>query len=154
MTTDLEATLAGHPFFYDMEPEHVAALAAVATPARFGVGKQIIKQGEVADACYLVLDGDAALEIVIPGKGPQVIQTLHAGDIIGWSWLFAPYEWSFDAQALTPVRAIRFDAPALREAKAADPLLNAELMERFAEVLVMRLQAARLQLMDLYGNSR
>ena len=154
MTSDLEAILAAHPFFYGMEPEHVATLASVATPARFDVGKQIIKQGEEANACFLVLEGDAALEIVIPGKGPQVIQTLHAGDILGWSWLFAPYEWSFDAQALTPIRAIRFDAPELREAKAADAALKADLMERFAEVLVMRLQAARLQLMDLYGNPR
>jgi CRP-like cAMP-binding protein len=154
MTTDLEAILGGHPFFYGMGAEQLATLASVASPARFGVGKQIIRQGEIADACYLLLEGDAALEIVIPGKGRQVIQTLHAGDILGWSWLFSPYEWSFDAQALTQLRAIRFDAPALREAKAADPVLNAELMERFAEVLVTRLQAARLQLMDLYGNPR
>jgi CRP-like cAMP-binding protein len=154
MTTDLEAILGRHPFFYGMEPDHVATLASVATPASFDVGEQIIRQGGVADSCYLMLEGDAALEIVLPGKGPQVIQTLHAGDILGWSWLFPPYEWSFDAQALTGVRAIRFDAEALREAKASDPVLKAELMARFAEVLVMRLQAARLQLMDLYGNSR
>jgi CRP-like cAMP-binding protein len=154
MTTDLEAILGGHPFFYGMREKQLATLASVATPAKFAVGERIIKQGEVADACYLLVEGDAALEIVIPGKGPQVIQTLHAGDILGWSWLFSPYEWSFDAQALTPLRAIRFDAPTLREAKAADPELNAELMERFAEVLVTRLQAARLQLMDLYGNPR
>jgi CRP-like cAMP-binding protein len=154
MMPDLEAILGGHPFFLGMESDQLVTLASVATSASFAVGNQIIKQGEVADACYLLLEGDAALEIVIPGKGAQVMQTLHAGDILGWSWLFPPYEWTFDAQALTPLRAVRFDAAALREAKAADPVLNSELMERFAEVLVIRLQAARLQLMDLYGSPR
>ena len=151
MTDDLEAVLGAHPFFYGMEQEQVATLAAVASPVRFAQGRSLIRQGEDADACYLILEGDAALEIGVPGQGSQVIQTLHAGEILGWSWLFPPYKWSFDAQALSPIKAIRFDAERLREAKSQDPVLRAELMSRFAEVLVSRLQAARLQLMDVYG---
>ena len=45
--------------------------------------------------------GDVALEIVVPGRGPHVVETLHTGEVLGWSWLFPPYRWTFDAQALT-----------------------------------------------------
>ena len=151
MTEDLKAILGAHPFFYGMESEQLETLALVASPVTFATGSEIMREGDEADACYLILEGDAALEIGVPGQGPQVIQTLHAGEILGWSWLFPPYRWTFGAQALSPIKAIRFDGPRLREAKADDPVLKAELMGRFAEVLVSRLQAARLQLMDVYG---
>ena len=73
-------------------------------------GRTVFKEGGDADACYLIVDGDVALEIVTAAAGAARHQTLHAGEVLGWSWLFPPYRWSFDAQALTEAKAIRFDA--------------------------------------------
>jgi CRP-like cAMP-binding protein len=150
----LAGVLADHPFFYDMKQEHLETLAQCASVAEFGPGQQIFREGGEADACYLIVDGDVALEIALPRHGQHVITTLHGGEVLGWSWLFPPYRWSFDAQALTDTRTIRFDAAELREKKAEDPSLGYELMQRFAEVLVDRMQATRLQLLDVYGIAR
>lgn len=142
------------PFFFGMEDAHLETIAETASAVDFTAGTTIFEEGAEADSCYMLLEGDVALELIVPGRGPHVIQTLHAGDVLGWSWLFPPYRWVFDAQALTDTRAVRFDGPALRKAKESDPALGYDLLSRFAEVVVARMQAARIQLMDVYGASR
>lgn len=152
--SDVETLLGELPFFYGMEDAHLATIAETATAVDFVGGSTIFEEGGEADSCYLLLEGDVALELIAPGRGPHVVQTLHSGDVLGWSWLFPPYRWLFDAQALTDTRAVRFDAPALRAAKDTDPALGYDLLSRFAEVIVARMQAARIQLMDIYGSVR
>ncbi|MEA2058808.1 MAG: cyclic nucleotide-binding domain-containing protein [Actinomycetota bacterium] len=146
--------LGQHPFFFGMSEDHLQKMAACASAVEFVPGQTIFHEGAPADVCYLVLDGDVALELTAPGRGPHVIQTLHAGDILGWSWLFPPFKWSFDAQSLVQTSAIRFDAAELRAAKEADLAFGYDLLKRFAEVMVRRLQAARLQLLDIYADPR
>jgi CRP/FNR family transcriptional regulator, cyclic AMP receptor protein len=90
----------------------------------------------------------------VPARGPVVIETLEGGEVLGWSWLFAPYRWHFDARTLTVVRATAFDGACLREKCAADPALGYDLMGRFAHVLMERLQWTRLRLLDVYGDGR
>jgi hypothetical protein len=82
------------------------------------------------------------------------VQTLGAGDVAGFSWLIKPHHWSFDGQAIDRVRAIRLDGACLRAKCAADPRLGYDLMGRFAALASARLQATRLQLLDVYGHAR
>ena len=137
--------LAERTFFDGMSAAHLEALEAAATEVSFSAGTTIFREGSAASVWYLVTEGVVTLEIDVPGRGPHVL---------GWSWLFAPYLWSFDAYARTDVEAVCFDGEQLRIAKQKDPSLGYELMQRFAQVLVQRMQAARLQLLDIYGNSR
>ena len=67
------------------------------------------------------------------------------------SWLIPPYRWTYDAQALELMRAIAMDADCLRGKCEADHDLGYDLMKRFVPVLVERLQATRLQMLDVYG---
>ena len=153
MTAALASVLAERPFFAGMSERSLELLAGCASQVDYVAGTTIFKEGDVADSCYLITGGDVALEIVVPGRGPHVVETLHVGEVLGWSWLFPPYRCTFDAQALTATTALRFDAVALREAKAANTEFGYELMKRFAQVLVDRLQATRLQLLDIYGTA-
>jgi CRP-like cAMP-binding protein len=82
----------------------------------------------------------------------MVIETLEAGDLLGWSWLFPPHRAHFDARALTLVRATSFDGACLRQKCAAEPEFGYDIMSRFAQVLIERLQWTRLRLLDVYGN--
>lgn len=152
-TVPIAELIAADPFFGGMSAHAIQVLASCASEVEFAAGTAVFKEGEPADACFLLTSGNVALEIVVPGRGPHVVETLHAGEVLGWSWLFPPYRWTFDAQALRATTAIRFDADALRKAKAADKELGYELMTRFAQVLVDRLQATRLQLLDIYGTA-
>ena len=90
---------------------------------------------------YAIRHGSVALEIHVPAREAVIIETLHEGDLLGWSWLFPPYRWSFDARAVEPVRAIAFDGACLRGKCEADHDLGYELMRRIAQVIIERLQA-------------
>ena len=87
----------------------------------------------------------------MPGRGPLTIETIEAGDVVGWSWLFPPHAWHFDARAVAPVRAIEVDGACLRAKCEKDPVLGYDLMSRFSAVLLERLNATRFRLANLYG---
>jgi CRP-like cAMP-binding protein len=119
---------------------------------RFNAGETIFREGEDADKFYLIRQGKVALETAVPQRGSVIIQTLGEGEVLGWSWLVAPYRWRFDARATELTRAIALDGKCLRGRSEEDHDLGYELMKRAAQIMEQRLQAARLQLLDVYGS--
>ncbi len=119
---------------------------------RFPAGATILREGQPAVRFFVIRQGAVALEVASPERGALVIQTLGPGDTLGWSWLFPPYRWHLDAVARGPVAAIGFDGACLRAKADADHELGYELMGRFAGVMLQRLMATRLQLLDVYAH--
>jgi hypothetical protein len=74
-----------------------------------------------------------------------IIQTLVDEDLTGWSWLFPPYRWHFDARTVKAVRLLAFDGGWLREQIEADPKLGYLFMSLVAQIMFDRLQATRPQ---------
>ncbi len=152
MPQQLDEVLAQIPFFDGMAEDEIALIAGCGRNVHFDEGATIFRQGDAADDFYVIRHGTVAVGNFVPPRGELVIETLEAGDLLGWSWLFPPYRTHFDARALSPVRATQFDGKCLRDKCAADPALGFDLMSRFAQVLIERLQWTRLRLFDLYGN--
>ena len=142
------------PFFDGLDSGRLALLTGCAGNVHFAAGENIFREGEPADTFYLVRHGTVALETFVPPLGGVTIQTVEAGEVVGWSWLFEPYRWHLDARALTTVRATGFDASCLRQKCDDDPALGYDLMKRFASVIIERLQWTRLRLLDVYGQHR
>jgi CRP-like cAMP-binding protein len=147
----LEPILAEHPFFHDLEPQYLQLVLGCAGNVRFKAGDFLFREGQEANHFYLLRHGRVALQVYVPQRGPITVETIDAGEVLGWSWLFPPYRWQFDAQALELVRAVAFDGRCLRDKCAEDHDLGYSLMQRFAQVMSQRLQATRLQLLDLYS---
>ena len=147
----IEVLLHEVPLFRGLTDEQLELMAGCATNARFQEGETIFREGDAADTFYLVRHGTVALETYAPARGPMTIETIESGEILGWGWLFPPYRWHFDARALSLVRATAFDGACLRGKCEADPALGYDLMSRFAQVLIERLQWTRLRLLDVYG---
>lgn len=143
-----------HPFTGGLGDEALEFIAGCGRNHSFKAGDYVLREGADADRFYLIRHGTVALEMQIPGKGRTTIRTLKDGDFLGVSWLIPPYRWSFDARAVTPVRAIGFDAACLRGKCEADHDLGYALMMRFTPQIWERLRAARLQLADVYGDAR
>jgi CRP-like cAMP-binding protein len=148
----LDAVLADIPFFAGLEPEWLELIAGCASNVHFAAGDVLFREGAPADTFYVVRHGTVALETFVPARGDMTVETIEAGEVIGWSWLFPPYRWHFDARALTEIRATAFDGACLRGKCAEDPALGYDLMTRFAQVLIERLQWTRLRLLDVYGD--
>ena len=149
-----EKILGAHPFFKDLLPIHLDTVVGCAANVVFPAGEFIFREDQPADRFFVVRHGKAAVEIFAPGRGPVTIDTVEEGEVLGWSWLFPPYMAHFDVRALTLVRALSLDGACLRAKCEKDPALGYELMKRFNQVVVQRLEATRMQLLDLYGNGR
>jgi len=154
MPRGLDEVLAEVPFFEDLPEDEIALIAGCARNVHIDAGEMILRQGDAADTFFVVRHGTVAVGNFVPPRGELVIETLEAGDLLGWSWLFPPYRSHFDARALSTVRATQFDGACLRDKCRADPALGYDLMSRFAQVLIERLQWTRLRLLDIYGDGR
>jgi CRP-like cAMP-binding protein len=143
--------IATHPFLEGMSDDHVATLLRAARPVGLAGGARVFTEGASADQFWLLDDGLVQLDIDVPGRGSVLIESLAAGTVLGWSWLFPPYAWHFGATAVEATRAVEFDAARVRRACDDDPVLGFALTQRFMRVMLDRLQATRLRLLDLYG---
>lgn len=146
-----ELYLAEHPFLKDLDPHHITFITGCASDIQFQEGQYIFREGEEADYFYIIRSGKVAIELFAPERGSITIQTIGDGDVVGWSWLIPPHRWRFDARAVEPTVAIALDGRCLRFKCEEDHDLGYELLKRFARVITSRLEATRLQLLDVYG---
>jgi CRP/FNR family transcriptional regulator, cyclic AMP receptor protein len=149
----LDELISDAPVFAGLAARHLHVIAGCAGNAHFDAGTLLFREGGAAQEFFLIRSGAVALEIAVPGRGALVIETLHEGDVAGWSWLFPPHRWQFDGRAALPTGVTAFDGACLRGKCDADHELGYQLMRRFAAAIVERLQASRLQLLDVYGHS-
>ncbi len=153
MTTveSIESVLEGHPFFKDIEPRLVHQMAEHASLSSFATGQMIFRQGEAANQFYIISKGQVALEVFAPQQGAIPLMTLSDGDVLGWSWLFEPYTWHLDARAMVETQTITLDGAGLRAECDRNHELGYHLMKHSVEIVVQRLQAALMQVIDVYG---
>jgi CRP/FNR family transcriptional regulator, cyclic AMP receptor protein len=147
----LERIIAEHPFFAGLESYYTGLLVGCGANVRFHPGNYIFKEGEEANEFYLIRSGKVALELFAPQHKPIVVETLEDGDILGWSWLLPPYLWKFHAHATQDTRAIALDGKCLRTKCEQNHDLGYEVLKRFAQIMERRLEATRMQLLDVYA---
>jgi CRP/FNR family transcriptional regulator, cyclic AMP receptor protein len=149
----IDELIAGTPVFEGLAPEHLALIAGCGQNVHAPAEEMLLREGDAADRFFLIRRGTVALEVSAPGREALMIETLHDGDPVGWSWLFAPYRWQLDARTVGPCELVVFDGACLRGKCEEDHELGYQLMRRFAASVISRLQATRLQLLDVYGHA-
>jgi len=146
-TQALDSAIGAHPFLAGLKADHLRALKDNALMMRYQPGEVIFREGDPANRFYLVQHGKVALEASRREGEPVLIQHIGPGDVLGWSWLFPPYYWHFDARAVEPTEAIFFYGTRLREQSENDHDLGYELLKRMTSVVIQRLQATRKHLL-------
>ena len=145
----VESVIADHPFVRGLRPEHLKVLADNAMRMHYDEGQMIFREGEPANRFYLIERGHISLESYRRDEPAVNIQKIGPGDVLGWSWLFPPYYWHFDARTLEPTTAIFLYGTRLRELCEEDHDLGYELMKRMTQIVIQRLQATRKELLEL-----
>ena len=146
----LEKVIEEHPFFVGLAPQYIELAVGCASNVRFEADEFICREGMPAAHFYLIRQGRVQIRTFVPKSGSITIQTLEQGDVLGFSWLIPPHEYRFDAQAIEFTRAIALDGVCLRKKCESDHDFGYELLKRFSTVVARRLEAARLQLLDVY----
>lgn len=147
MNSGLELAQNSHPFLQSMPVKHLGLLSSCAVRHELEPGTLLIKEGEPAGQFYLIMHGSIAVEAHIPKDGSELVEVLGNGDVLGWSWMFPPFSWNFQARVMVPTEVIEFNAAHLLVAAERDHDFGYELMKRVAQVVIHRLQATRRQLM-------
>lgn len=140
-----------HPFLAGMNRAQLVLLADCAVSVRFEPGDIILSEGGQADRIFLIETGKVILESGRDYGERVVVDTIGAGDLLGWSWMFAPYVWQFTARAVEPTRAIFFAGPVLREYCERDHSLGYELLKRLTAVMNRRMQNARRKMLNVHS---
>ena len=143
---DIQRRIAEHPFFRGIGTDHLGVASENAQEQVFEPSAMILKPGAPAYSVYLIEEGKVAVETHDWACGDAPIQTLGPGEVLGWSWLFAPFTWHLQARALERTRAIRLDGGHLLAQCEADHKLGYEVMKRVSQIVIARLQSARKQM--------
>ena len=144
-------SLAAHPFLRGVPAAQLAGLAGLASVVTMPGRYRIFERGGNATRFWLIRSGSVALDLNGPGRGLTVIDTVGMGEVLGLSWLSAPFQWMLGAQTTEPTEAFEFDAQAVRARCGADSALAYELTRRFVTAATKRLRAERFRLIDLYA---
>lgn len=151
---EIPELLKEHPFFEGLKQKHLALVSGCSKNVHFKPGEIVFRRGEPADRFYVIREGKVAVEIHSPDQQELVIQTIGRGEILGFSWLFPPYQWTFDARVIQTVRATAVEGECLRKKCEEDYELGYRFTMKFAQIAVKRLHATQIQLLDVYGHPK
>lgn len=141
------AALAAHPFLKGIPWRCLEALAPLASWVAFPLESMMIQEGEPANALFLLTRGRVAL-ISRGATRAEVLETVEAGESLGWSWFVPPHVWQFSARVVEPVEGWRIAGPELRRLSHGDAEISGVLAERLVGVIAGRLQACRARLAE------
>ena len=136
----------------ELNPQCVAKLLPLAKDKLFHRDQLIFPEGARSEYLYIIVAGSVALESIAAGR-PLRIQTLHAGDAMGWSALVPSSVTHFQARALSEVSTLAFRGDVLRQACDQDSALGYAFMKRLLALVTERLDATRMQLADAHTTS-
>jgi CRP/FNR family transcriptional regulator, cyclic AMP receptor protein len=143
-----EGCLKPHPFLDGCSREFLNHLEEFSMEATFAPGEIILREGDYADRFYLICQGKVALETGTNGNPRITLQILGPGELLGWSWLYPPFEWHFSARALEPCGVIVLNGASLLIRAEEDLVFGCELFKRIGKQVIQRLQSTRKRLVQ------
>jgi len=152
MTKGLEVILQKHGFFKELRADHIELLAGCAQNLAIQPGEHVFRQGQDADHFFAIRQGQVSLELSAAGKGTIVLGTVGENEVMGWSWYVAPHRWRYSGRATQLTRVLSFDADCVRTKCEEDPVFGYIFLKQIVSILAHRLEATRMQLLDIYGS--
>ena len=148
-TKQLKALLTKSQCPKELGEKTLEALAASGTERQFADNVYLLRTGDPADRFFLVREGRVSIELPAGYKRTTAIQTIDAGELLGWSWLIPPYQFRISARAVGPVSVYSFDAKTVRERMDKDHDVGYEIQRCFTRLLAQRLEGALSQIVGL-----
>lgn len=141
----MDETLARAGIFQGVEPTAAEALARTLEPVEFARGQEIFSEGQPGDRLYIILSGKVKIGRRAPDGRENLLAVMGPSDMFGELSIFDPGPRTSSVVAVTDVRAVSLDRPALREWIAKRP----EIAEQLLRVLARRLRRTNNMLADL-----
>jgi len=138
-------------FLANFSPRVREKLLSAAQQFEYKAGQDLFHEGDPSLYLFIVKTGHVAVELHVPSKGRRTILTASAGDVFGWSALVEPRIETASARAVEDATVYATKGGELMDLCREDPQLGFELYRALAEVIMARLIASRLQLLDVFA---
>ncbi len=136
------------PFFSEIEPAKLKLLAFMSERVGFDAGKTVCRQGDAADAAYLIIDGQA--DIVLEGPaGPITVATLGANDIVGEMGILGDVPRNATVRAKTRLVCLRIAKDPFMRMIREFPTMAISIMRELAQRLDANNQQLRAALSEV-----
>ena len=141
-------------FMQEIDDEHLNRLAAIARLVEFPKDKVLYREGQAVSNIYLILSGSVSIEICAAGIGCRRIMTVSDGDLLGISPAVGQPRSTGTVRTLAPTKAIELNAGQVLTLCEHNPRFGYEFMRQVAVAISQRLNATRLQLLDVFGGEQ
>ncbi len=144
-------TLRRFALFAGIAPAHFKDLAMAGEEVELEEGEWLFREGDEADGLYLIVSGTVDLKIALDASGERQadLETLVAGEVLGWSALVEPYLYTLGAVVTSRASLVKLDAARLRKLLEDNPQLGFQIMTRLASVIGDRLKNLRVRFVSL-----
>jgi len=152
-TVGVRTAVLKHPVLQGIDRGLLAQFQDSVSSVHLDAGQTVFRAEEDAKYVYLILSGQVAIQLYVPGRGAVTVQTVGAGEVLGYSWFLGAQRWHFDAVALEETWAAAVDADDIRRKCEADHDFGYEIAKRVVGVIAGAVEATRWQLLDVYGKA-
>jgi CRP/FNR family transcriptional regulator, cyclic AMP receptor protein len=136
------------PFFADIEPAKLKLLAFMSERVGYDAGKTLCRQGDPADAAYLIIEGEA--EIILEGPaGPIIVATLGPNDTVGEMGILGDAPRNATVRAKTRLVALRIARDPFMRMVREFPTMAVSIMRELAHRVDLTNNQLRTALSDV-----
>ena len=131
------------PLFAKIEPSKLKLLAFTSQRLTFKPGDSLFRQGDVGDALYIIVEGDADVLVDAPG-GPMTVATMGKNDFVGDIAVLCDVPRTATVTAKSELITMRISKELFFQLVSQFPQIAIEIMR----VLAHRLDVTTRQLQD------
>jgi CRP-like cAMP-binding protein len=136
-------------FLKDIPAEFLGHIASIGELKEYPPGTVLFQEGKESDSVFLVLSGKVELEMRVAGVGGMPLQTVGAGELLGWSPLLRLGPMTATGRTLARCRLVALPVRQLLELCEREPHFGMEFLRRTAATEARRLRATRHRLLGL-----
>jgi CRP/FNR family cyclic AMP-dependent transcriptional regulator len=122
------------PLFANLEPSKLKLLAFTSERITYDAGQVLFYQGDMGDAAYIIVDGEAEVKVGTP-NGDITVATLSRNDFVGEIAILCDVPRTATVQAKTRVVTLRIAKDLFFRLIAEFPQMSVEIMRELASRL-------------------
>jgi CRP-like cAMP-binding protein len=119
------------PMFARVEPAKLKLLAFASERLTFAPSQELFHQGDMADAAYIIVDGDAEVILETP-KGPIRVAQMTKNDLIGEIGILLDQPRNATVKAASNLTTLRISKDLFFSMVTDFPVMGVEIMRELA----------------------
>ena len=137
------------PMFAKVDPPKLKLLAFASERLVFTADQELFRQGDMADAAYIIIDGEAEVIVETP-RGPLRVATLGPNDVVGEIGIICDVPRTATVRATARLTTLKITKDLFFGMISDFPTMAVEIMR----VLAHRLEHTTQQLLEVSSGNR